>query len=101
MEAFLWHVGVLLKDFGQFVEAISDRVQQASLALAQRTGRPIKYLPSRLDRGFNGERVSDYSRRVEGLRVKHSADGPRSANEPTTATTTPWPPWMPASRCRN
>lgn len=46
MEAFLWHVGVLLKDFGQFVEGVSARVQEASLALAVASGRPVKYLPS-------------------------------------------------------
>ncbi|MDD4888485.1 MAG: hypothetical protein PHU85_01015 [Phycisphaerae bacterium] len=58
MEAFLWHVGVLLKDFGQFVEGVSRRVQQASLAVAEQSGRPIRYLPS------GGVRKEDLARQI-------------------------------------
>ncbi len=46
METFLWHLRVNLKDFAGYVEDVSDRVQQASLAEAQRSGRPVIYLPS-------------------------------------------------------
>jgi hypothetical protein len=42
----LWHVGVLLKDFGQFVQEKSAQLKAASCAEAQRTKRPILYLPS-------------------------------------------------------
>jgi len=46
MMDFLWRVGVLLKDFGQFVQAVSDRLKAASLEAANRLNRPIRYLPS-------------------------------------------------------
>ncbi len=37
---------VLLKDFGRHVHEVSERLKQASLAEAQRQGRPVKYLGS-------------------------------------------------------
>lgn len=36
----------MLKDFGAHVEAVSRRLKQASLAEAEATGRPVKYLAS-------------------------------------------------------
>ena len=66
METFLWHVGVLLKNFGQFVETVSGRVQQASLAVAEGSGRPIMYLPS------SQTRKEDIARQIAAKdRIEH------------------------------
>lgn len=46
MARFLSAMGVLLKDFGAFAETVSQRVKQASLAAAERAGRPVLYLSS-------------------------------------------------------
>jgi hypothetical protein len=46
MMDFLWHVGVLLKDFGAYAEATTRRLKQASLQAAEELKRPIIYLPS-------------------------------------------------------
>lgn len=46
MMRFLSARGVLLKDFGAFAEEMSTRVKEASLAVAERAGRPVVYLPS-------------------------------------------------------
>lgn len=46
MRAFLSATGVLLKDFGAYVDATTTRVKAASLSNAQELGRPIQYLPS-------------------------------------------------------
>jgi hypothetical protein len=43
---YLWHVGVLLKDFGKFVQEKSAQLKAASYAEAQRRKRPILYLSS-------------------------------------------------------
>lgn len=46
MMDFLWCIGVLLKDFGSYVERTSLRLKSASLAEAQALNRPVKYLAS-------------------------------------------------------
>jgi hypothetical protein len=46
MDYCLAFLGVLLKDFGQYVLQVTTRLKEASLALARRTGRPIHYLAS-------------------------------------------------------
>lgn len=46
MMSYLSYMGVLLKDFGTFVDDTSSRLKRASLAAAQRLDRPIRYLPS-------------------------------------------------------
>jgi hypothetical protein len=46
MARYLWANRVLLKDFGAHAEALSQRVKQASEALATETGRPLRYLAS-------------------------------------------------------
>jgi hypothetical protein len=46
MKAFLAGQGILLKDFGDYAEATSNRVKQASLAVAERAERPVEYLAS-------------------------------------------------------
>jgi hypothetical protein len=46
MGRYLSRCGVLLKDFGEHVERVSQAVKQAALAEAERLGRPVLYLPS-------------------------------------------------------
>jgi len=46
MFRFLGRVGVLLKNFGAYVESTSIQLRAASCAAAERLGRPIRYLAS-------------------------------------------------------
>lgn len=46
MMSFLWHMGVLLKDFGTYAEETTRRLKEASLRAAQELERPVVYLPS-------------------------------------------------------
>jgi len=46
MDYCLAFLGVLLKDFGQYVLQVTTRLKEASLALARASGRPIQYLAS-------------------------------------------------------
>lgn len=46
MASYLSFAGVLLKDFANFVLQVTTRLKEASLDLARRTLRPVKYLPS-------------------------------------------------------
>lgn len=46
MMDFLWRIGVLLKDFGSYVERTSLKLKAASLAEAKVLNRPVKYLAS-------------------------------------------------------
>lgn len=46
MMDFLWRTGVLLKEFGQYVEAATSQLKAASLETARRLDRPIRYLSS-------------------------------------------------------
>ena len=46
MMEYLWHAGVLLKEFGAHAEAMTRMLLDASLEAARRHERPIVYLPS-------------------------------------------------------
>lgn len=46
MKRYLWTNQVLLKEFGAQVERVSRRLKEASLAEAEASGRPVKYLTS-------------------------------------------------------
>lgn len=46
MMNYLQYMGVLLKDFGAFVERTSADLKAACFEAASRQGRPIRYLPS-------------------------------------------------------
>ena len=46
MAGYLSRVGVLLKDFGKYAQAMTDRLIEASTAAAQEADRPVIYLPS-------------------------------------------------------
>ena len=43
---FLYDMGVLLKDFGNYVQEITNRLREASCEAARRLDRPVIYLPS-------------------------------------------------------
>ena len=45
LSSFLRYTGVLLKDFGEHSQALTERVKAASLAAAEAAGRPVQYLP--------------------------------------------------------
>ncbi len=46
MMGYLYHSSVKLTEFGQFSQALTRRLMEASLAAAERAGRPVKYLES-------------------------------------------------------
>jgi hypothetical protein len=46
MMGYLSRVGVLLKNFGEHGQAMTERLIEASLAAAHQADRPIKYLES-------------------------------------------------------
>ena len=62
---YLWHVGVLLKDFGRFVQEKSAQLKAASYAEAQRRQRPILFLSSPVvpEREQGGDRPGNRSKR--------------------------------------
>ena len=47
MDGWLSQRGILLKDFGRFVKRQADRLQQHARAVAEQTGRPLRYLGGR------------------------------------------------------
>ncbi len=62
---YLWHVGVLLKDFGKFSQQKSTQLKTASCAQAQRQKRPTVYLNSpQIDK----EKVARQMARQEGIK---------------------------------
>jgi len=46
MMTYLWFNQVLLKNFGDYVAEVTERLKEASLAEANTYGRPVKYLNS-------------------------------------------------------
>jgi hypothetical protein len=46
MMSILCYLHVLLKDFGSFVEQTTDQLRAGIVAMAQRAGRPVRYLAS-------------------------------------------------------
>jgi len=46
MMTYLWFNQVLLKNFGNHVAEVTERLKEASLAEAKAYGRPVKYLNS-------------------------------------------------------
>jgi hypothetical protein len=65
MMGFLSHRGVLLKDFGSYVEQTTERLRKASCAAAQRLGRPVRYLPSAQTRKEDVARQMAAADRIE------------------------------------
>lgn len=52
MTSYLYAARMLFKDFAADAEVMTDRLKQASEALARRTGRPIHYVESsHIDKG--------------------------------------------------
>jgi hypothetical protein len=58
MMHYLWHMQVLLKEFGPFADAMTKRLKAASLQHAREAGRPIRYL-----------QLSQISKEAEALRI--------------------------------
>jgi hypothetical protein len=58
MAAYLSRVGVLLKEFGDHAQAMTDQLIQASVKRAETAGRPVKYLAS------PSVRKDDYARQI-------------------------------------
>ena len=46
MGKFLNSQGILLKDFGRYVQKVSEQVKEYGYAIAERKGRPVQYLAS-------------------------------------------------------
>jgi len=44
--ALLAYLGILLKDFKSYAMSLSERLKEASLAMAEAAGRPVRYLAS-------------------------------------------------------
>jgi ribosomal protein S6E (S10) len=101
MASYRHAVGVLLKDFGAFADQQTKRLREASMAAARRLQRPIVYLSrpqiskeetaraiaafgsedvmrflGRKPHGaFQGEVISSYRGRTEGVRIRHTVQG--------------------------
>jgi hypothetical protein len=68
MMSYLSHVGVLLKDFGAFVERTCLRVREASEQAARRLDRPVQYLfSSALDKYQEAQEIARRDQVQEGL----------------------------------
>lgn len=64
MLGYLFHMNVLLKDFAAFAQDVTERLRDASQALARRTGRPIRYLASST---INKEEIAREIARADGI----------------------------------
>lgn len=64
MMNYLATVRVLLNDFAAHAQAMSERLKEASLALARQSGRPVRYLPSS---AINKEEVARQIARTDGI----------------------------------
>src|SRR5512147_1658819 len=63
MMSYLAHAGVLLKDFGVFVERTCLRVREASEPAARRLDRPVQYLfSSALDKYQEAQNIARQDR---------------------------------------
>lgn len=65
MSSYLWTMGVLLKDFATFAQDVTERLKEASQALARRIGRPILYLASS---NTNKERIARKMAAADGIK---------------------------------
>ena len=63
LSTFLSYTGVLLKDFAGHSMQLTERVRQDSLAVAEKAGRPVRYLPDpsvRKEFGHVGGRTNSF-----------------------------------------
>ena len=68
MMSYLSYMGVLLKNFGAFVERTCLQVRQASQRAAQRLDRPVQYLSSSaIDKHAEAEKIVRQDQVKEGL----------------------------------
>lgn len=68
MEKFLNSQGVLLKNFGTYVEKISEQIKQYASGVAEAKGRPVEYDASSSD-SQGGHRVEDCPTRRDQRRT--------------------------------
>lgn len=65
---YLWQVGVKLKDFGDYAEALTTQLRAAMEASCQAQGRPLQYLPSsQTDKEAKAVAIARRDRVTEGL----------------------------------
>lgn len=89
MMSYLAHVGVLMKNFGGFVERTCVRVRQASEQVARQLDRPVEYLfSSALDKYEQAQSIAQRDRINNGLVCVFSCVEPCLAYEvrPNRAT---------------
>ena len=68
MDYCLAFLGVLLKDFAQYVLQVTARLKEASLAAARRADRPIQYLASsQTSKEDLARKIAARDRLAEGL----------------------------------
>jgi hypothetical protein len=68
MMSYLWQQKVLLKNFGQHVQQVSDRIKAASLHAAEEQARPIHYLySSQISKEDMARKIAAQDRVQEGL----------------------------------
>ena len=68
MMSYLSYMGVLLKNFGAFVERTGLQVRQASQRAAQQLDRPVQYLSSSaIDKQAEAEKIVRQDQVKEGL----------------------------------
>ena len=82
MMSYLAYMGVLLKDFGTFVERTCIQVRKASEQAAQRLDRPVRYMPSSTtDKYRQAEDIARQDQIQEGLVCVFSCVEPCMAYE--------------------
>ena len=64
LSSFLSYTGVLLKNFGEHSMKLTEQVRDASLAVAERSGRPAQYL---VDPSVRKEDVAKEIARRDGI----------------------------------
>jgi hypothetical protein len=65
---YLWHVGVLLKDFGEHAQLLTEQLRDASTSLARRLARPVQYLASAaIDKEAIARKIAEADQIKRGL----------------------------------
>lgn len=67
MEELLTRQGLLIKDFKSFVTKQADRIKQHAHDMAQKTGRPLMYLHSRVAKEQEARRIAQRDQITQGL----------------------------------
>jgi hypothetical protein len=67
MEALLYRQGLLIKDFGKFVEQQSERLKEHAEQLAKSNGRPFEYINGALRKDEYAKQIADRDGITQGL----------------------------------